>query len=213
MSKRLVGKKNGMVQLFDEKGNAVACTVLEVHPNVAVQIKTLEKDGYRAVQLGSLKKEKKNKPMKGHFAKAKVPSCAKLKESRLLESEEVEVGQEFDVSIFSEEAFLDVTGTSKGKGFQGVMKLHGFSGGPAAHGSKFHRHAGSTGMRSTPGRSLPGGKRASRMGGRQTTIQSVPIFKIDLENNQVIVKGSVPGFNGALVYLSTSVKKQTNKKK
>ena len=213
MSKRLIGKKKGMVQLFDDSGNAFACTVLEVEPNVAVQVKTLENDGYNAVQLGAFKKKEKNKPLKGHFAKGKVPFCSKIKECRLDESEKVEVGQEFDLSQFEVDDFIDVIGVSKGKGFQGVMKLHGFSGGPAAHGSKFHRHAGSTGMRSTPGRSLPGGKRASRMGGNQVTVEGLPVFKINLEKNLLILKGAIPGFNGGVVYISLSKKKKSKKNK
>lgn len=216
MALKLMGKKRGMTQLFDKKGNAVVCTVIEVEPNVVTQIKTKAKDGYEAVQLGFetvvtkdprtvVKRVKK--PLEGHFRKANIAPRRYLAESRIEKSEDFTLGQEIGVALFSEVAFLDVTGQSKGKGYQGVMKLHGFAGGPAAHGSSFHRHAGSTGMRSTPGRCLPGGKRASHMGDQQKTVQSLEVVDIIPEKNLVILRGSVPGAINGLVYLSAGIKK------
>jgi large subunit ribosomal protein L3 len=169
MSLKLMGKKKGMTRVYDEKGNLIVCTLIAAEPNVIVQVKSLEKDGYSAVQLGAVKvreSKKKNvsKPLVGHFARAKVEPRRHLLESRIEKTEEYELGQEVGVDYFAETEFVDVCGTSKGKGFQGVIKRHGFAGGPASHGSGFHRTAGSTGMRSTPGRSLPGVKKAGQMG-------------------------------------------------
>lgn len=220
MSQKLMGKKRGMTQLFDEKGNVVVCTVIEVAPNIVVQVKTKENDGYEAVQLGYDKIRVKNprtiekrvkKPVLGHFKKAGVEPCRHLTECRMEKTEDFQVGQEIDLSIFEETKFLDVTAMSKGKGFQGVMKLHGFAGGPAAHGSGFHRHAGSTGMRSTPGRCLPGGPRASHMGMDRVTVQNVSVVRLLKDECLVIVKGQVPGPQGGYVELSPAKKKKTKK--
>ena len=151
MSLRFMGKKLGMTRVFDAKGRSVVCTVIEASPNVVVQIKDSGRDGYSAVQLGGEKVSQpklKNvtKPLKGHFAKAKVEPRRHLSESRIEEGEQYSVGQEIHVDYFAEAGFVDVAGVSKGKGFQGVMKRHGFKGGPASHGSGFHRSPGSTGM-------------------------------------------------------------------
>ncbi|MBA2727694.1 MAG: 50S ribosomal protein L3 [Parachlamydiaceae bacterium] len=221
MALKLMGKKRGMSQLFDKKGNAVVCTVIEVEPNVITQIKTKAIDGYEAVQLGFdtvVTKDPRTvvtrvkKPLVGHYKKASVAPRRHLAESRLDKGEEYSLGQEIGVDYFSEVTFIDVCGRSKGKGYQGVIKLHGFAGGPAAHGSSFHRHAGSTGMRSTPGRCLPGGKRASHMGDDRKTVQSLEIFEIIPEKNLIIVRGSVPGAINGLVYISTAIKKAAPKK-
>jgi large subunit ribosomal protein L3 len=212
MSLQLMGKKKGMTRVFDEKGDSVVCTVIEAEPNVVVQVKNQEKDGYLAMQLGGVKvpaSKVKNvsKPLKGHFAKAKVEPRRHLKESKVPEGEMLELGKEISVEYFSEAAFVDVTGTTKGKGFQGVMKRHGFSGGPAAHGSGFHRTAGSTGMCSDPGRTLPGLKMAGHMGNVQMTVEGLKVVRIDQEKNIILVKGAVPGSKDGLVYIRKSIKR------
>jgi len=208
MSLTLIGKKKGMTQVFDDNGHVVIGTAIEIEPNVVIQIKTKDNDGYSAIQLGSQKKKNVSKPLKGHFAKAKIDPKRLLKESYVEKTEEYQIGQEVKVNYFAEGEFIDVIGMTKGKGYQGVMKLHGYSGGPGAHGSGFHRHAGSTGMRSTPGRCLPGGKRASRMGGKQRTAQNLKIAYVDPEKNLLIVKGSVPGNKGSNVYVAKAKKKK-----
>jgi len=212
MSLKLIGKKKGMTRIFDDQGNLVVCTVISAEPNVVVQVKDEKHDGYSAVQLGGLKvkeSRKKNvsKPRAGHFAKAKVEPRLRLKESRVESTEEIEVGKEIGLEIFAEEKYVDVIGTSKGKGFQGVMKRHNFKGGPAAHGSGFHRTAGSTGMRSTPGRCLPGRRMAGQMGSKRTSTMNLKVVKVDAEKQILLVKGSVPGANESLVYIRKSIKK------
>lgn len=217
MSLKLMGKKKGMTRVFDEKGNLIVCTVIAAEPNVIVQVKDQEKDGYSAVQLGAVKvpeSKKKNisKPLVGHFAKAKVEPRRHLLESRLEQSAEFEVGQEVGIDYFNDTEFVDVSGTSKGKGFQGVVKRHGFGGGPGSHGSGFHRTAGSTGMRSTPGRSLPGVKKAGQMGSQKVTAENLKVVRIDAEKQVILVKGAVPGANNSLLYIRKSVKKTAPKK-
>lgn len=216
MALKLMGKKRGMTQLFNEQGNIVVCTVIEVEPNVVAQIKTKENDGYTAVQLGFEKIEAKDertlvrrakKPLFGHFQKASIAPRRHLIESRLDSTSEYILGQEIGVEHFENLKYIDVVGQSKGKGYQGVMKKYNFAGGPAAHGSSFHRHAGSTGMRSTPGRSLPNSPRASHMGDERVTVQNLKIHKILKEENLVVVEGSIPGPNKGLVYLSAAIKK------
>lgn len=206
---RLMGKKCGMVQRFNDEGNVVACTLIEVEPNVITQIKTQEKDGYLALQLGSGAIKAKNvlKPQAGHFTKAGVKAVRHLQETRVEKTDDYTVGQTIGVDAFEKTIFVDIQSVSKGKGYQGAMKLHGFGGGPAAHGSGFHRHQGSIGMRSTPGRCLPGGKRASRMGGDVKTVQNLRVVTIDKERNFLLVEGSIPGAKGALVTISPAVKK------
>lgn len=222
MALTMMGKKRGMMQLFDEKGNAVVCTVIQAEPNVITQIKTKETDGYAAVQLGFEKvtgktqytiEARTKKPLVGHFKKAGVEPRRHLVESRTDAKEEYTLGQEIGVDIFSEVEFVDATAISKGKGYQGVMRRHNFAGGPASHGSGFHRHAGSTGMRSTPGRCLPGGKKAGHMGDERITVQNLQVVKVDPENNVILVKGQVPGPRGGLVYLTKAVKKTKTSKK
>ena len=216
MALKLMGRKRGMTQVFDDKGRLVVCTVIEAKPNIVTQIKTKERDGYQAAQVAfeevtakdPRRKEKRTaKPQRGHFAKAGVEPRRHLAEFRYDVEGEYEVGQELGIAAFADVAYVDVTGTSKGKGFQGVMKLHNFSGGPAAHGSGFHRHAGSTGMRSTPGRCLPGGKRACQMGNRTVTVQGLEVVQVLEDDALLLVKGQVPGANGGLVYIAPAVKK------
>ncbi len=210
MSLRLIGRKKGMTQIFDEKGQIVPCTVIHVEPNPVVQVKSKEVDGYSALQLGGVGLSKSRaanltKPLKGHLAKANASSW-RLKETRIPDASAYQIGQLIDLSIFSEVHYVDVQGVSKGKGYQGVMKLHGFSGGPAAHGSGFHRHAGSTGQRTTPGRCYPGGKRASRMGGDVKTVQSLRVVAI--KGDFLLVEGAVPGPKEGVVYITKALKRQ-----
>ncbi len=211
MPLQLMGKKKGMTRIFDEKGESIVCTVIEVEPNIVVQVKNIEKDGYVAIQMGAVKvlsSKVKNvtKPRKGHFAKAKVEPRRHLSESHLSEGEEFASGQEVGVEYFAEVAYVDVIGTTKGKGFQGVIKRHGFAGGPAAHGSGFHRTAGSTGMCSNPGRTLPGLKMAGHMGNVRMTAKGLKVIRADQEKNIILVKGAVPGSKGGLVYIRKSTK-------
>lgn len=216
MTLKLKGRKRGMTQLFDKQGHSVPCTVIQFDKNVVTQIKTVESDGYKAVQLGCEKvvandprkqEQRTRKPQRGHFAKANVEPVKHLFEARVDDTEKFELGQEFDVAIFNEIKFVDVTGVSKGKGFQGTMKLYNFSGGPASHGSGFHRHAGSTGMRSTPGRCPPGGRRPSQMGNRQVCVQNIEIVEVLSDSNILIVKGAIPGPTDSIVTVSAAVKK------
>jgi len=218
---QLLGKKRGMTQLFDDKGNIVVCTVIEVEPNVVTQIKTKEKDGYNAIQLGFDKVRGKtqytissrvSKPLLGHYKKAGVEPRKHLIESKTDFTEEFGLGQEITIGAFEEIKFVDATAVSKGKGYQGVMKRHNFAGGPASHGSGFHRHAGSTGMRSTPGRGLPGGKKAGQMGNEKVTVQNLQVVRVDVENQLILLKGQVPGPRNGLVHIKQAVKKTANKK-
>lgn len=219
---KLMGKKRGMIQLFDDKGRLVPCTVIEVEPNVVTQIKTEETDGYNAIQLGfeqiktkdsrTLERRVSN-PLLGHFKKSSVAPRRYLAESRLDKVEEYALGQEVGLEVFVEGEYIDATGVSKGKGFQGVIKRHNFAGGPASHGSGFHRHGGSTGMRSTPGRCLPGQKMAGHMGSEQVTVQNLKILSVDTAENIIVVEGAVPGANNGLVYISPAIKRQPKAKK
>ncbi len=219
MSQKLLGRKAGMTQRFDESGNAMACTVISCSPNVVSQVKTVEKDGYVALQTafesypaGDERRRERlaRKPKAGHFRKAGVEMRRHLIESRFDKEPEVEVGAEIGVDLFQEGQYVDVSGISKGKGYQGVMKLHGFSGGPGAHGSGFHRLAGSTGMRSTPGRCFKGGKRASQMGNRRKTIQSLKVIAVLPEKGLLLVAGAVPGAAGDLVTVAVATKKKAS---
>lgn len=212
---KLVGKKIGMTRLFDSIGNVIVCTAIEVQKNVITQIKTPENDGYSAVQLGAnlvrpSKIKNVKKPQRAFFEKNDLPAVKKLFEMKVDVSSEYTVGTEFGADAFEEGEFVDVTGTSKGKGFQGVIKRHGFAGGPASHGSsKFHRKAGSTGSRSTPGRVFPGHKMPGRMGNESVTVQNVKV--VGIHGSVVLVAGSVPGVRGSFVTVKTAVKKSGGK--
>lgn len=215
MSLTLTGQKKGMTQVFDQEGKTIVCTVIQVDPNPVVQIKRSEKEGYQALQLAGVPLTKsrianKSKAVKGHYAKANVQPHQRLRESLVSDVDQYQIGQLVDLSIFADVQYVDVQSVSKGKGFQGVMKLHGFAGGPAAHGSGFHRHAGSTGQRSTPGRCFPNGKRASRMGGDLKTVQNLKVVAI--KGNFLLVKGAVPGSRNAIVAVRSAVKKPALKK-
>ncbi len=212
-----MGKKRGMTRLFDEKGNHVVCTVISAEPNMVTQVKRKETDGYEAVQLSAFKVKPSKmrnvtKPLKGHFAKAGVDPRTHAAETRLESAQDYELGQEIGVSVFSAISYVDVRAVSKGKGHQGVMKRHHFRGGPAAHGSGFHRHGGSCGMRSTPGRCLPGQKKSGRMGGKAVTTQNLRVVRVDEERKLILVEGSVPGARDGLVYVTQAIKKRAKKK-
>ncbi len=211
MALQLIGKKKGMTHLFDEEGNLIPCTVISIEPNVIAQIKNKDNDGYQAVQIAAEKlpaSKAKNlsKALQGHYKKLGVDARRHIMEVRVEDSSAYTVGQEVNVSELEGVKMVDVIGTSIGKGFQGVMKRWNFSGGPAAHGSGFHRHAGSTGMRSTPGRCLPGVKKAGQMGNERVIVEKLKIVKIDKEKNLLIVKGPIPGSRGGRVYVRRSVK-------
>ena len=208
MSIKLIGRKRKMIQAFDEKGNMVVCTVVEATPNFIVQVKKKDTDGYNAIQIGSGVKKKPNKPIKGHFDKVKLSALAKLIESKVDNIDEYSVGQEFKADYFEKGEYIDVMGKSKGKGFQGLMKLYGFAGMNATHGcSRSHRLGGSTGWITGPGKCFPGGKRASRMGGDNMTVQNLLVIDIDVEKNILLIKGSIPGMRNSLIYMSRSMKK------
>ena len=208
MKKALIGKKVGMTQIFDETGKVIPVTVIEAGPCVVAQVKTVESDGYDAVQLGfgDVKESKVNKPVKGHFAKSKLTLKKHLREFRLDDVNSVKVGDELKADVFAKGDKVDIQGTSKGKGFQGVIKRHGQSRGPMGHGSMYHRRPGSMGPTSTPGRVFKGKKLPGHMGGNTITIQNLEVVSVDLDKNVILVKGSVPGANGAILKIKSSVK-------
>ena len=208
MNKGIIGKKIGMTQIFDEKGNVIPVTVIETAGNIVSQIKTVETDGYNAIQLGygEIKDKHINKPEAGHFAKAKLPNRKHLREFRLDSVENYKVGDEVKVDIFEVGEKVDIQGTSKGKGFQGVIKRHGQHRGPMGHGSMYHRRPGSMGPTSTPGRVFKGKKLPGHMGRNTITIQNLEVVKVDLDKNVILVKGSVPGANGSILKIKSSIK-------
>ncbi|MDQ0215710.1 large subunit ribosomal protein L3 [Oikeobacillus pervagus] len=207
MTKGILGRKIGMTQVFAENGDLIPVTVIEATPNVVLQVKSVEGDGYAAVQLGFEDKREKlaNKPEKGHVAKANTAPKRFIREFSEIDAEGYEVGQEVSVDIFAEGDIIDVTGISKGKGFQGAIKRHGQSRGPMSHGSRYHRRPGSMGPvapnRVFKSKALPG-----RMGGEQITIQNLEVVKVDAERNVILVKGNVPGPKKGLVKIKTAVK-------
>ena len=206
--KAIIGKKIGMTQIFDESGKVIPVTAIEAGPCVIAQVKTVETDGYNAIQLGfgEVKESKVNKPEKGHFAKASIKPTKHLREFRVNEVENYKVGDEVKVDTFVVGDKLDVQGTSKGKGFQGVIKRHGQSRGPMGHGSMYHRRPGSMGPTSTPGRVFKGKKLPGHMGVQTITIQNLDVVRVDTDKNVILVKGSVPGVKGAILKIKTSVK-------
>ena len=206
--KTLIGRKVGMTQIFDEAGKVIPVTVIEAGPCVVAQVKSIETDGYNAIQLGfgDVKESKLNRPDKGHFAKAKLALKKHLREFRVDAIDGVNVGDEIKVDTFVAGEKIDVQGTSKGKGFQGVIKRHGQSRGPMGHGSMYHRRPGSMGPTSTPGRVFKGKKLPGHMGRVTVTIQNLDVVKVDLDKNAILVKGSVPGAKGTILKLKTSVK-------
>ena len=207
MTKGILGKKVGMTQIFTEAGELIPVTVIEATPNVVLQVKTVETDGYNAIQVGFDDKREvlSNKPAKGHVAKANTAPKRFIREFKNVEG--LEVGAEITVETFAAGDVVDVTGTSKGKGFQGVIKRHGQSRGPMAHGSHFHRAPGSVGMASDASKVFKGQKMPGRMGGNTVTVQNLEVVQIDTENSVILVKGNVPGPKKGLVEITTSIKK------
>ncbi|CAM4077370.1 50S ribosomal protein L3 [Bacillus sp. ISL-35] len=207
MTKGILGRKIGMTQVFAENGDLIPVTVVEAAPNVVLQVKSAETDGYEAIQLGFDDKREKlsNKPEKGHVAKANTAPKRFVKEFNGVEVAGYEVGQEVKVDIFAEGDIVDVTGISKGKGFQGAIKRHGQSRGPMAHGSRYHRRPGSMGP-VAPNRVFKGKLLPGRMGGEQITVQNLQIVKVDAERNLLLIKGNVPGARKALLKIKTAVK-------
>lgn len=207
MTKGILGRKIGMTQVFAENGDLIPVTVIEAAPNVVLQKKTVDTDGYEAIQIGFDDKREKlaNKPEKGHAAKANTAPKRYVREIRGINVGNYEVGQEVKVDIFAEGDVVDVTGISKGKGFQGSIKRHGQSRGPMSHGSRYHRRPGSMGPvdpnRVFKGKALPG-----RMGGDQITVQNLQIVKVDAERNLLLVKGNVPGAKKSLIKVETAIK-------
>ena len=208
MAKGILGKKVGMTQIFSAEGVLVPVTVIDVTPNVVLQKKTAETDGYQAVQLGFLDKKNVTKPEQGHAAKANTNPKRFVKEFAGEEMMAFEVGQEVKANIFVEGEIVDVTGTSKGKGYAGAIKRHNFARGPMAHGSGYHRGIGSMGSIDAA-RVKKGKKMAGRLGGETVTVQNLEVVKIDLEKNVVLIKGSVPGANNSFVIVSNGVKANT----
>ena len=207
MKKALLGRKVGMTQIFDENGRTIPVTVIEAGPCTVVQLKTKDSDGYEAVQLGfgDVNEKKVTKPAKGHFTKVNVTPKKHLREFRLDEIS-YNLGDELKADIFAKGEAVDITGISKGKGFQGVIKRHGLSRGPMGHGSMYHRRPGSMGPTSSPGRVFKGKKLPGHMGVEQVTIQNLEIIKVDLDKNVILVKGSVPGNKGTILKIKNSCK-------
>ena len=205
--KAILGKKIGMTQMFSPEGKAVPVTVIEAGPCVVVQTKTTDNDGYEAIQVGfdEIKEVRTNKPQNGHFAKANVKPMRYLREFRVESAAEYQLGQELKADVFTVGDAVDVTGTSKGKGFQGPIKRHGQSRGPMAHGSKYHRRTGSLGAMGN-NRVFIGHKLPGRMGNDKVTVQNLEVVKVDAERNLILVKGAIPGAKKSLVTIKTSVK-------
>ncbi|EJU3236216.1 50S ribosomal protein L3 [Listeria monocytogenes] len=207
MTKGILGRKVGMTQVFTENGELIPVTVIEAAQNVVLQKKTVETDGYEAVQIGFEDKRAilSNKPEQGHVAKTNTTPKRFIREFRDVNLDEYEIGAEVKVDVFAEGDIIDATGVSKGKGFQGVIKRHGQSRGPMAHGSRYHRRPGSMGP-VAPNRVFKNKLLPGRMGGEQITIQNLEIVKVDVEKNVLLVKGNVPGAKKALVQIKTATK-------
>ena len=208
MTKFVLGKKAGMTQLFDESGLAVPATVIECNPMFVIQNKTVEKDGYKAVKVatGDIREKLVNKPDKGQFAKAEVSVKRTIREFKT--EEDYSLGQEIKVSdMLAVGDHVDVSGVSKGKGYQGNIKRHGQKGGPDGHGSMYHRRVGSMGANSTPARVLPGKKMPGQYGNTKVTVQNLEVVKVDAENNLIAIKGAIPGPKNGTVTIVDCVKK------
>ena len=205
--KGILGRKIGMTQIFTEAGEVVPVTVVEAGPVVVTQVKTIENDGYNAVQVGFVDAKEKslNKPQKGHLAAANVLK-KHLKEFRVDSVEGYTVGQEIKADLFAAGELIDVTGISKGKGFQGPIKRHGQSRGPETHGSRYHRRPGSMGACSYPGRVFKNKKLAGHMGSVKVTVQNLEVVRVDADKNFILVKGAIPGAKGSVVTLKEAVK-------
>lgn len=206
--KKILGKKIGMTQIFEEDGRVIPVTVVEAGPLKVVQIKTIEKDGYNSIQIGyvDIKEKKINKPLKGHFDKAQVEYKKYLREFRVDNPEKYEIGQEIKADVFESGDRVDVVGISKGKGTQGPVKRHGHGRGPETHGSKYHRAVGAMAAASYPGRVLKGKKMSGHMGNQRVTVENLEIVRVDAEKNLLLIKGAVPGPKGGLLTIKESVK-------
>ncbi len=203
MIQGIIGKKIGMTQIFTDEGRVVPVTIIKAGPCLVVQKKIKENNPWMKIQLGLVedsKVKKVNKPMKGHFDKAKIPPTGTLKEF-FIDEDNVKIGDSVKVDIFEKSEQVSITGTTKGKGFQGVVRRWNFRGGSATHGSMFHRRPGSTGMCAYPGKVIKGKKMPGRMGGKQKTVKGINVVKVDLERNLLVVRGAVPGFNGNYVFI------------
>lgn len=209
MKKAIIAKKVGMTQIFSPEGVIVPVTVLQAGPCAVTQVKTVETDGYNAIQLafGEIKEKNVTKPLKGHFEKANTAPLRRLKEFKL-EDSALNLGDIVKADVFEEGDKVDIHGVSKGKGFQGVIKRYGQHRGPMAHGSKYHRAVGSNGASSDPSRVFKGKKLPGHMGNVSCTIQNLSVVKVDAENNMILIKGAVPGSNGSVVYITDAVKGQ-----
>lgn len=208
MQKAILAKKLGMTQIFDENGKVIPVTVIEAGPNPVIQKKTVENDGYSAVQVGfiDIKDKKANKPKKGHFAKAGVSPKRYLREFRLDDVSAYNIGDEIKADIFAAGEKIDVTGITKGKGFAGTVKRWGTHRGPMTHGSGYHRGPGSMGMCSSPGRVFKGKRLPGHMGVERVTIQNLSVVRIDIYQNIILVKGGLPGPKGGLLIIKNTVK-------
>ncbi len=208
MKKGIYGKKLGMTQIFTEEGLVIPVTVVEVEPCVVIRKKTVETDGYNAIQVatGEVKEKHMNKPNKGQFDKVKLAYKKYIRELRLDNIDEVNVGDELKADLFAAGEYVDVQGTSKGKGFQGVIKRHGQHRGPMSHGSMYHRRPGSMGPTSSPGRVFKGKKLPGHTGKDTVTVQHLEVVRVDMDKNVILIKGSVPGYKNALVRIKDSVK-------
>ena len=205
----MLGRKIGMTQVFTENGQRVPVTVVQTGPVTVVQVKTAEKDGYESVQVGfepQTKAKKVNSPMRGHFKE--VPPMKVLREFSVDDIAQVQVGQTFDLTIFAEGEQVNISGVSKGKGFQGVMKRHNFQGGPETHGSRFHRAPGAIGNRTFPGRVFPGKRMPGHMGARRVTVRNLKIYSVIPEKNLLLIRGAIPSHTGALVEIHKQITKR-----
>ena len=208
--KSLIGKKLGMTQIFDDEGRRVPVTVIEAGPCSVIQRKTTENDGYEAIQLGfgAQKESRVTQPRVGQFKKAGVETMRELREVRVDASDETKAGDTLTAALFEDINFVDVSGTTKGKGFQGVVKRHGFSGGRASHGSHMHRRTGSIGMCTLPGRVFKGKRMPGHMGSVNVTTQNMKVVQVRAEENLILLKGAVPGANGSTLVLREALKKK-----
>ena len=209
MKKAIMAKKVGMTQIFSENGEIIPVTVLEAGPCNVIQIKSPQKEGYSSIQLsfGKIKEQNVNKPIKGHYAKSEVTPQRKLREFRLEDISDYAIGQEIKADIFEAGERVDISGVSKGKGFQGNIKRHNQHRGPMAHGSKYHRAVGSMGGSSDPSRVFKGKNLPGQMGNVNCTVQNLEVVKVDAEKNLLLIKGAVPGSNGSIVSIADTVKK------
>lgn len=206
MTVGLLGNKIGMTQIFDKSGNIIPVTILKVGPCIITQVKTENLDGYQSIQIGYMNVSNKllNQPKLGHLQKSNIQALKYLKEFRVKNENEFEVGQVLNVDFFSPGQFVNIKGKTIGKGFSGLQKRHNFTRGPMTHGSKNHRAPGSIGMGTTPGRVLPGKKMAGQLGNKITTIKKLKIIQLNLEENILVIKGSVPGKPGNLLSIIPS---------